>query len=126
MLSRNAQGLYWIGRYLERAQHGCRLLTDQLETLKDRSVEEIELSWRRLYGALSRVPLGGELGSNLGDDWFMLANAYTLADDLTFEPDNPDAIRSLSGHCIRERPPGAQHHQQGLVDLPQPPVSRHA
>lgn len=97
MLSRNAQGLYWIGRYLERAQHGCRLLIDQLETLKDRSVEEIELSWRRLYGALGRVPLGGQLGSNLGDDWFMLADAYTLADDLTFEPDNPDAVRSCLG-----------------------------
>ena len=97
MLSRNARGLYWIGRYLERAQYGCRLLSDQLENLKDRSVEEIELSWRRLYSALSRVPLGGELGSNLGDDWFMLADAYTLADDLTFEPNNPDAIRSCLG-----------------------------
>lgn len=97
MLSRNAQGLYWIGRYVERAQHGCRLLTEQFEILKDRSVEEIELSWRRLYGALGRVPLGGELGSNLEDDWLMLADAYTLAADLTFEANNPDAIRNCLG-----------------------------
>lgn len=97
MLSRNAQGLYWIGRYVERAQHGCRLLTEQFETLKDRSVEEIELSWRRLYGAVGRVPLGGALGSNLEDDWFMLADAYTLAADLTFEVNNPDAIRNCLG-----------------------------
>lgn len=97
MLSRSAQGLYWIGRYLERAQHGCRLLTDQFETLKDRSVEEIELSWRRLYAAVDRVPLGGGLGSNLGDDQFMLADAFTLAHDLTFESNNPDAIRSCLG-----------------------------
>ena len=97
MLSRSAQGLYWIGRYLERAQHGCRLLTDQFETLKDRSVEEIELSWRRLYAAVDRVPLGGGLGSNLGDDQFMLVDAFTLAHDLTFESNNPDAIRSCLG-----------------------------
>lgn len=97
MLSRSAQGLYWIGRYLERAQHGCRLLTEQFETMTDRPVREVELSWRRLYGAVGRVPIGGDLGSNLGDDWFMLADAYTLAADLTFEVNNPDSIRNCLG-----------------------------
>ncbi len=97
MLSRSAQGLYWIGRYLERAQHGCRLLTEQFETLTDRPVREVELSWRRLYGALGRVPIGGDLDSNLGDDWFMLADAYTLAADLTFEVNNSDSIRNCLG-----------------------------
>lgn len=97
MLSRNAQGLYWIGRYLERAQHGCRLLTEQFETLTDRPVREVELSWRRLYAAMGRVPIGGDLDSNLGDDWFMLADAYTLAADLTFEAKNPAAIRNSLG-----------------------------
>ena len=94
MLSRSAQGLYWIGRYLERAQHSCRLLADQFETMKDRPVDEIDKGWRRLYQGLGRVPLGGELGSNLDDEQFMLVDAYTLADDLTFEPANPDSIRN--------------------------------
>ncbi len=94
MLSRSAQALYWIGRHLERAQHGCRLLAEQLESLKDRSVEEIDLNWRRVYRALGRVPLAGGLGSNLGDENFMLADAYTLVAYLTFEANNPDAIRS--------------------------------
>ncbi len=97
MLSRSAQGLYWIGRYLERAQHSCRLLTDQIETLKDRSVHEIDRSWRRLYVALGRAPLGGRLGSNLGDEQFMLADAFTLMHDLTFEDNNPDAVRNCLG-----------------------------
>ena len=35
MLSRSAQGLYWISRYLERAQYGCRLLAGQLEAIED-------------------------------------------------------------------------------------------
>ncbi len=92
MLSRNAQGLYWISRYLERAQHGCRLLADQLRTLEDRPVEEIDQTWRRLYASLDREPVGGSLESNLDDENFMLADSYTLADDLTFESNNPDSI----------------------------------
>ena len=94
MLSRNAQGLYWISRYLERAEHGCRLLADQLKALEDRPVKGIDHAWRRLYAALDCKPVGGSLESNLDDEDFMLADSYTLADDMTFEPNNPDAILS--------------------------------
>ncbi len=94
MLARNAQGLYWMGRYLERARHGCRLLSDQLATMEDRPIEQIEQSWRRLYRAIGRSPLGGHLEANADDEDFMLADAFTLADDLTFEPNNPDSIRN--------------------------------
>ena len=94
MLSRNAQGLYWMSRYLERAEHGCRLLTDQLESLEDRPVEEIDRGWRRIYAGLGREPTAGDLESSSGDESIMLADAYTLADDLTFEPQNPDSIRA--------------------------------
>ena len=39
MLSRNAQGLYWMARYLERAQHGCHLLAEQFIIIEDRPIE---------------------------------------------------------------------------------------
>ena len=94
MLSRNAQGLYWISRYMERAEHGCRLLQNQFLALQDRPVEELDRTWSRLYLSLGREPIGGGLGSNLGDDDFMLADAYTLTDDVTFEPNNADSIRN--------------------------------
>ncbi len=94
MLSRSAQGLYWMGRYLERAQHGCRLLTDQMEAIEDQPVDQVDRRWRRIYTGLGRAPLAGGLESSRGDDVFMLVDAFTLADDLTFEPNNPDAIRS--------------------------------
>ena len=94
MLSRNAQGLYWMSRYLERAEHGCRLLADQLSSLEDRPIEEIERSWLRLYAGFGRVPLVGGLESSAGSESFMLADAYTLTDELSFEEHNPDAIRS--------------------------------
>ncbi len=97
MLSRNAQGLYWMGRHLERARHGCRLLSEQLASMEDRPVEQIEQSWRRLYRAIGRTPLGGHMDAFPGDEDFMLADAYTLVDDLTFEPTNPDAIRNCVG-----------------------------
>ncbi len=94
MLSRNAQGLYWMSRYLERAEQGCRLLADQLQSLEDRPIEEIERGWLRIYAGLGRVPLVGELTSGTGNESFMLADAYTLTDELSFETRNPDAIRS--------------------------------
>ena len=94
MLSRNAQGLYWMSRYLERAEQGCRLLADQLRSLEDRPIEEIERGWLRIYSGLGRVPLVGELMSGTGNESFMLADAYTLTDELSFEAQNPDAIRS--------------------------------
>ena len=30
MLTRNAEGLYWLGRHVERAENGCRLLGEQV------------------------------------------------------------------------------------------------
>ena len=94
MLSRNAQGLYWMGRYLERAEHLCQLLRLQVEALVDRPLPEIHFGWRRIYTSLGRLPpVGGDLDSGQGDD-YTLADSYTLAGDLTFERSNPDSIRS--------------------------------
>ena len=94
MLSRSAQGLYWMGRYLERAQHLCRLLQLQTEALVDRPVQEIYFGWGRIYTSMGRQPPGGRI--MLDDDDFTLADSYTLADDLTFERTNPGSI----WHCF--------------------------
>ncbi|MDE2769089.1 MAG: alpha-E domain-containing protein [Chloroflexota bacterium] len=93
MLSRSAEGLYWLGRYLERAQHLSRLLRHQTEALVDRPVEEIHFGWLRIYGSLNRQPPVGSL-ELLAQDAYSLADSYTLADDLTFEPTNPDSVWS--------------------------------
>ena len=93
MLSRSAQGLYWMGRYLERTQHLCRLLELQAAALVDRPVREIYFGWRRIYSSMSRQPPGGVLEIDFDDD-FTLADSYTLADDLTFEKLNPCSVWS--------------------------------
>ena len=96
MLARSAQGLYWMGRYLERAEHLCRLLRLQVEALVDRPVEEIHYGWSRIYAGLGRQPPGGDLGTGGSDD-YVLADSYTLAGDLTFERSNPDSVRRCLG-----------------------------
>ncbi len=93
MLSRSAQGLYWMGRYMERAQHLSRLLRLQTEALVDRPVREIYFGWRRIYASIGRQPPGGSLELHDDDD-FTLADSFTLADDLTFERSNPGSVWS--------------------------------
>ena len=94
ILSRNAEDLYWMGRYLERTEHLCRLLGGQAETLVDRPVREINFGWRRIYASLGRFPPGPEIHYGANDDDYALADSFTLADDLTFERTNPDSIRN--------------------------------
>ena len=62
MLSRSAQSLYWMGRYLERAGHLCSLLRLQSEALVDRPVREIHFGWNRIYASVRREPPGGPGG----------------------------------------------------------------
>ena len=90
MLARSAKGLYWLGRYLERAQFLCRHLELQVSALVDRPVREIQLGWRRIYGNIKRIPPGGILMEENED--ITLADSYTLAGDLTFELTNPDCV----------------------------------
>ena len=102
MLSRSVQGLYWMGRYLERTERLSHLLQLQTEALVDRPVRDIYAGWRRIYGGLQREPPVGSLSLADSDDlelvWsprsddFTLADSYTLAGDLTFERTNPDSI----------------------------------
>ena len=92
MLSRSAQGLYWMGRYLERAEGLCRLLQIQSEALVDLPVREIHFGWMRIYGSMGQNP--PVAGLQLGDDDFTLADSYTLADHLTFERMNPGSVWS--------------------------------
>ncbi len=71
MLSRSAAGLYWMGRYLERASHLSRLLRQQTESLVDSPTRDIYFGWHRIYGTLDREPLSGALELN-SDDLFTL------------------------------------------------------
>ncbi len=92
MLARSAEGLYWMGRYLERAEHLCRLLRLQTEALVDRPLPEIHFGWARIYESIDRQPPSGSL-EMVSSDEYTLADSYMLADDLTFDASNPTSIR---------------------------------
>ena len=109
MLSRSGQSLYWMGRYLERADHLSRLLRLQSEALVDRPIREIHFGWNRIYSSIRRDPPGGRVDL-FGDEEFVLADSFALADDLTFERSNPSSVLSCMAmgrenarqqrHCI--------------------------
>lgn len=92
MLSRSAENLYWMGRYLERTGHLCRLLRWQVESLVDRPIREIHFGWYRIYGTLGRPIPGADAELVGGGDDYMLVDSFALADDLTFERTNVDSV----------------------------------
>lgn len=94
MLSRDAEGIYWMSRYMERAGHVARLVLEQLQAVQDRPLGAIERGWQRIYTAMDRSPGGGELIAGGEDVDEMLLDAFTLVDDLAFEPSNPNALMS--------------------------------
>lgn len=53
MLSRVADSLYWMSRYLERTEHVARLIAVKLETTVEQSPEDSEASWSRVVAAVS-------------------------------------------------------------------------
>ncbi len=93
MLARTAQGLYWMSRYLERAQHLCRLLRLQSEALVDRPIRDINLGWNRIYLSMGREPPAGDI-LQFDSDNYTLADSFTLAGDATFERSNPGSVWS--------------------------------
>ena len=56
MLSRVADSLYWMSRYLERAEHTARLIDVSLNLTLELSPDAAATHWRRLLASLS-VPL---------------------------------------------------------------------
>jgi uncharacterized alpha-E superfamily protein len=52
MLSRVADSLYWMARYLERAEHSARVLAVKLEAMLEQTPEEATEAWVRVVASL--------------------------------------------------------------------------
>jgi uncharacterized alpha-E superfamily protein len=100
MLSRTAANLYWIGRYMERAEFTARLVeaTLRLTALSDR--EEGEQAWRSalsVVGAASRFAATGEAFSALGARRYLTLterNGSSIRSCLAAARDNARAART--------------------------------
>ena len=83
MLSRVAESMYWMSRYLERAEHTSRLIAVKLESMIEQSREDADSSWARVVAALSaeeHVPAQPD--------------AFAITQGLAFDRLNPSSLLS--------------------------------
>ncbi len=114
LLSRVADALYWISRYLERAEHTARLMDVRLDLGLDRRPTGDGWDFDRLFAALRLEPLAETPTS-----------PAALIDALVFDLDYPDSVLALRHGGARERASGARRDQLGHVGAAQralPPV----
>ena len=84
MLSRTASSLYWIGRYMERAEFTTRLVEATIRLAALGGHAHVEQAWLSALSVVRAPPLDVSR-EGLG------ARRY-----LTLSTDNPSAIRSCS------------------------------
>lgn len=86
MLARDAENLFWTGRYLERAEDTARLLDVTYHGLLEASVAEERTAWR---GVLAAVGLDDAYRERRG-----ALSAHEVSDYLVRDADNPGSILS--------------------------------
>jgi uncharacterized alpha-E superfamily protein len=99
MLSRVADSLYWMSRYLERAEHTTRLLDVNLNLMLDESESAAEQRWQRVLLAL---------GNPKDVEW--TGDPYALTRLLTFDTEYKASIVS----CIISARENARHVREQI------------
>ena len=112
MLSRVADSLYWMSRYLERAEHTTRLLDVNLNLMLDESPASAERRWVRVLQALSNPK-----------DVKWKGDPYELVRTLTFDTESKSSILSLlisareNSRHVREQISTEQWHRLNSLYL---------
>jgi len=99
LLSRVADSLYWMSRYLERAEHTTRLLDVNLNLMLDESSTSSDHRWLRLLQALGkprRIKWDGD--------------PYELTRTLTFDVENKSSVLS----CIIRARENSRHVREQI------------
>src|SRR5271154_7262447 len=99
MLSRVADSLYWMSRYLERAEHTTRLLDVNLNLMLDESAASAERRWQRVLQAL---------GKPKDIEW--TGEPYALTQALIFDTENKASILS----CIISARENSRHVREQI------------
>jgi len=99
MLSRVADSLYWMSRYIERAEHTTRLLDVNLNLMLDESAISADHRWQRMLHAL---------GDPKDVKW--AGDPYALTRALSFDTDVPASILS----CIISARENSRHVREQI------------
>lgn len=99
MLSRVADSLYWMSRYLERAEHTVRLLSVNLNLMLDESSSSVEQRWLRVLAAL------GDPGNIAWE-----GDPYALAQELALNSTSQSSITA----CIVSARENARHVREQI------------
>src|SRR5580765_6066459 len=99
MLSRVADSLYWMSRYLERAEHTARLLDVNLNLMLDESSTSSEHRWLRVLHAL---------GHPANIEW--AGDPYALTRSITFDTGRKASIVS----CIIAARENSRHVREQI------------
>ena len=86
MLSRTADNMYWLARYVERAEYLARILEATQRLAAVPTAEGTTNEWE------SAVSTAGCVAAFFSAH--KEANEQTVTDFLAFSPDNPSSIRS--------------------------------
>ncbi len=100
MLSRVADSLYWMSRYLERAEHITRLLDVNLNLMLDESASSSDHRWLRLLQSL---------GHSKKLKWD--GDPYALVSTLIFDLDQKSSVLS----CITSARENARHVREQIA-----------
>lgn len=99
MLSRVADSLYWMSRYLERAEHTTRLFDVNLNLMLDESSTRADQRWQRMLHALGNPP-----------DIRWEGDLAALTDALCFDTGHKSSIMS----CIIAARENARHVREQI------------
>ena len=111
MLSRTADHLFWMARYVERAENTARMLDVNVQnTLLPQSELNAEEGWRAMLG-ISELQLGY-------DTQYQDVNSRAVLDFMVRDPGNPSSIYSCLRAGARECACGARHLDHRSVGDP--------
>jgi uncharacterized alpha-E superfamily protein len=97
MLSRVADTLYWMSRYLERAEHTARLLDLQLNLMLEQDASATDRTWEHILDCLHFPPPHKR-------------DSYALTQWITFDASNDSSISS----CIAAARENARHVREQI------------
>jgi uncharacterized alpha-E superfamily protein len=105
MLSRVADSLYWMSRYIERTEHTARLIAVKLDSMVEQTPEDAGASWARVTEALTgekTAPSHLDAFDITGRLAFDRDNETSLINSLALARDNARQVREALSNEVWE------------------------